>query len=300
MSSSHRVRLNLEQLPDRITPTTAVLSNGALFIQGDNLGNNINVSADANGNIQVTERGHQIAISGSVKATTATVSLVVEQAGTGANNTLAADPSLGAIPDTLLGNGSGVVTFRPGNNAPSTATGSPNSDAVNEFISNPGGKDVFTGGQGYNLFYWQPGTGTDTYIGAGQRNEVLVIGNIGGQGETDSLKPDGHGDVVYSRTNLVTFSLYTTGIQNWYIQPSSGANDVTIGDLSGTATRRVEVDASRSKVHAGHQNSANVHLVVNGTADTIVEGAGPTTLENVPAPTDATLLAALKALAQKH
>ena len=32
-----------------MTPTTAVFSNGMLFIQGDNLGNNIDVSADSHG-----------------------------------------------------------------------------------------------------------------------------------------------------------------------------------------------------------------------------------------------------------
>jgi hypothetical protein len=300
MSIKNRRLLDLERLTDRITPTTAVLSNGMLFIQGDNLGNNIDVTADASGNIHVTERGQQITITGSTPATTSIVSLIVEQAGTGNNNTLATDASLGAIPDALIGNGGGVMTFKPGNNAPSTALGSPNTSAVNNFISNPGGKDVFTGGKGYNLFDWQPGTGTDYYIGAGKDNRVLVVGNNNGQAETDTLMPDGTGGVTFTRTNLVPFSLYTKNIQGWFLDPSTGAgNVVTIGNLTGTATKQVQVDVSQSTVAAGAQKDASVRLVVDGTGDTITEGAGPSRLENVPPATDATLVAALEALAHQ-
>jgi hypothetical protein len=292
MSRQKSITPNLERLGDRITPTTAVFSNGVLLVQGDNQGNNINVLADNNGNLQVTERGQQVAITGATTATTANVTLVVEEAGTGANNTLATDKSLGAISNSLLGNGSGTITYRPGNNAPSMALGSTNASASNDFISNPGGKDVFVGGAGHNLFDWEPGTGTDTYIGAGKKNTVLVVGNNGGAAENDSLTADGQGGVVYSRNNLVPFKIYTTGIQDWYIRPSTGAgNTVTVNDLSGTATKRVQVDASKSTVDASNQNNADVLLVVNGKRDTISEGAGPTRTENVALATTQQLLA---------
>ena len=249
MTRNHRTQLVLERLGERITPTTAVFSNGMLFIQGDNLGNNINVSADSSGNIDVTERGQAVTITGSTTATTSNVALVVEQAGTGKNNTLATSSSLGSIADSLLGNGSGLVTFSPGNNAPSFAIGSSNSSAVNHFIDNPGGKDVFIGGRGYNLFDWEPGTGTDTYVGAGKKNEVLVVGNNNGTAENDSLQSDGQGGVTYTRNSGVAFQLHTTGIQNSVLEPSTGAgNTVTISSLSGTPTQRVEVDVSSSTV----------------------------------------------------
>ncbi len=302
MSSKNRARLNLEQLPDRITPTTAVLSNGMLLIQGDNLGNNINVFADSSGNIHVTERGQAVAISGPA-ANLTDVQLIVERAGTGNNNTLATDPSLTAISDELFGNGGGVMTFNPGNNAPSTAYGSPNTTAVNHFIANPGGKDTFTGGKGYNLFDWEPGTGTDIFIGAGKLNQVVVVGNNAGVAENDSLTADGNGGATYTRTNynnLTAFNLYTTGIQDWYIEPSTGTgNTVTIGDLTGTKTKRVEVDAGNSTVNAGAQQNADVRLVVNGVANAITQGAGPTHTENVTVPTAADLVNALVTLSQQ-
>jgi hypothetical protein len=266
-----------------------------LVVNGDNQGNNISVYVDGNTNLHVTERGQEVSITGATPATTANVKLVVELAGKGNNNTLSTDPTLGSIPDSLVGNGTGTITFDPLNNAPANAIGSPKRDAVNFFISNPGGKDVFIGGSGSNLFDWQPGTGTDTYIGAGRSNSVLVVGNNNGSAENDSLTSDGQGNVIFTRNNLVPFSLFTSGIQKWYIEPSTGAgNTVTIGDLTGTATKKVEVDTSSGTVNASGQNDADVKLVVNGSSDTVSEGAGPTRLTNTMTPTAASLLADLQ------
>ena len=254
-------------------PTVATFSNGVLLVQGDNTGNTINVAADASGNIQVTDHGNAVAISGSA-ATTTTVKFVVEQAGTGKNNSLSTDTTLGAIPDTMIGGGSGNMTFNPHNNAPSTAFGSKNANAHNFFNSNPGGKDVFFGGAGDNFFNWQPGTGTDTYVGAGKSNTVLVVGNNNGQAENDSLQSDGNGGATFTRNNVVPFKIFTTGIQNWIIQPSAATgNVVTVGDLSGTATKSVDVDTTKGTVDASGQNNANVKLSVHGTRNTVSEGA---------------------------
>jgi hypothetical protein len=296
MTAKKSVSLSMEHLESRLVPTTAFLSNGVLTVVGDNHGNNINVLASSTGAISVTERGASVAITGTTTATTSNVQQVVELAGTGANNKLATDSSLGAIPDALVGNGTGLLVYNPRNNAPSTAFGSLNTNAVNDFISNPGGKDTFVGGRGYNLFDWEPGTGTDTYIGAGRGNTVLVVGNNNGTAENDTLTSNGQGEVTYNRVSPGPFTLTTTGIQYWQIEPSTGSgNNVTIGDLSGTATKQVTVDESASTVNAGAQNNVGVTLAVNGKRDTITEGAGPTKTTNVPPPTGSQLAIALQA-----
>jgi hypothetical protein len=178
--ASKRTRLTLEQLEDRVVMTTAVLSNGVLTVVGDNLGNNINVYADAGSNIHVSERGQEVAITGSSAATLSNVAQVVELAGTGSNNQLATDATLLSIATVSHGNGSGVAVYAPGNNGPSTAFGSSDPTAINHFLSNPGGKDVFQGGRGYNLFDWQPGTGTDIYYAG--KEERHSQGGQGGRG----------------------------------------------------------------------------------------------------------------------
>ena len=69
-----------------------------------------------------------------------------------------------------------------------------------------------------------------------------------------------------------------------------------IGNLTGTATKRVEVDASSSTINAANQKDAAVKLVVDGTQDKVVEGAGKTVLENMANTTAAEIIAAM----QKH
>ncbi len=291
------MKLELERLESRCTPSTAVFSNGVVTVLGDNQGNNISVSADANGQIHVSERGQEITINSisGAAATTANTKLVVERAGTGKNNTLSTDVSLGAIPDSLIGNGSGLVTFAPGNNAPSFATGSPNPNAVNDFISNPGGKDVFVGGAGRNVFDWEPGTGTDSYIGAGKFNVVQVVGNANALAENDSLFSDGFGGVTYSRNNLVPFQISTTGIQAWNIEPSAAnGNTMTIGDLSGTDTEVVAVNFNNGTVDASAQADRDVALVVNGVGNNVSEGAGRTFYPNITPLLNADIVALLQ------
>lgn len=230
-------------------------------------------------------------IQGAVTATLSNVVSVVEKAGLGNNNTLSTAPSLGSIPDTLIGNGGGTITFQPNNKGPSTAIGSSNSSAINFFVSNPNGGDVFTGGAGKNLFDWQPGTGTDTYNGAGKSNTVLVVGNSNGSAEDDTLHATSNGGVVFSRNNLVPFQIYTQDIQNWVLEPSTAAkNDVTIGNLSGTTTKQVEAVVNNSTVGTANQANPNVKLVVDGTQNVVREGAGPTSIINTPAPTALDLL----------
>jgi hypothetical protein len=284
VNTKTQTKLAVDQLPDRIMPTVAAFSNGVLFVQGDNLGNDIHVGS-TNGNLTVTDHGAAVAIGGTTTATTTNTLLVVEAAGTGKNNTLTTDASLGAVADSLIGGGTGTMTFSPLNNAPSVAYGSSNADAKNVFNDNPGGKDVFIGGAGKNVFFWAPGTGSDKYVGAGKSNTVIVVGNANAKAENDSLTADGTGGVVYSRNNLVPFKLFATGIQDWVIQPSTAAgNTVTIGDLSGTGTKQVEVDETQSTVDASTQNDPAVKLIVRGKRNTVSEGAGATALSNTNVP----------------
>jgi hypothetical protein len=64
---------------------------------------------------------------------------------------------------------------------------------------------------------------------------------------------------------------------------------VTIGDLTGTATKQVEVAAS-STINASAQLNPNVRLVLDGTGDTVTPGAGPTRYENTTPPTAADII----------
>jgi hypothetical protein len=75
--------------------------------------------------------------------------------------------------------------------------------------------------------------------------------------------------------------------------PSAAGNTVTIGDLSGTGTKRVEVDESKGSVDASGQNNPNLRLDVNGRYDTILTGASDVWTSHHTPPTGASLLLAL-------
>ncbi len=277
-----RLRPNLERLERRDCPTTAFLSNGLLFVQGDagpfGVGNQLNVSANAAGAITVTDFGLPVNVLGA-SPTTANVTAITEAAGAGPFNSLATSASVGAIPTSFIGNGTTFCSISPGNNAPSFAVGSPFASCTTVFTSNPGGKDTFIGGAGLNNFVWPPGTGTDAYVGAGRGNSVTIVGNAGSAAEQDSFSPDGTGGVVYSRNNLVPFQLYTRNIQSFVLTPNAalaGGNFVTIGDMSGTPTRSIVIRASNSTVDASAQRNPGTQVVVQGAGDTILPGAGTT------------------------
>ena len=273
MRSKNRARLNLEQLESRLVPTTASFSNGVLTVLGDNAGNNINVSVASNGDLQVTERGKAVTIKGGT-ATSSNTTLVVEEAGTGNNNTLATSASLGSIATDFTGNGGGVITYAPGNSGPSTAYRFVQvaSWRSTTSLATPAARTCSRAAPGEETFFdWEPGTARTGYLHRRRRqgsSAVLVVGNTSGSAETDTLTTDSHGDVIFTRQNLVPFTLTTSGIQDWYLEPSTGAgNTVRIGDLTGTVTKRVEVDASSSTIYASNQEDASVKLVVNVTQE---------------------------------
>jgi hypothetical protein len=279
MATQRQMRLEVEALADRILPSTsAIFSNGMLFVQGDNAGNSIQVSAQASGTIQVTDHGHAIAIAGT-PATLTNLKVVVEQSGSGTGNILSTDASLGGVTTVLDATQGTNNVLMPNNKGPSTQMGG---HGLNYLLDNPGGGDVQIGG-GYsdsqNLYDWEPGTGTDVVIGRGSHNSLLVVGNNNGQGETDQMIADGHGGFVYQRTNLVPFNIYASDVQDVVIRPSSGNDTVTIGDMTGVqGLKKVEVDGGggNDTIDFSHQRNTQVAAIFNGGAgaNTDILGAG--------------------------
>jgi hypothetical protein len=288
MSAQGKVRLEVEQLPDRILPSaTATFSNGLLLVRGDNQGDNLVVSADSSGVIHVTERGQAVQIVGATQATLANTSIVIEQSGAGLDNVLSTDKSLGTIKTFLDATTGTNNVLNPGNVGSSTEMGG---KGINHLISGPG-PDVLIGGAdstSNNFFDWQPGTGTDVVIGRGPKNTLLVVGNNAGKGENDQVIVDGQGGFIYQRLNVVPFQIFASHIDTLVIQPSTGNDTVTVGDLSSVkGLHRIEVDGrgGNDTVDFSAQKNTAVTAIFNGGggASTFIAGAGPNRVIN-PAP----------------
>ncbi|HMF19054.1 MAG TPA: hypothetical protein VKE98_17730, partial [Gemmataceae bacterium] len=117
--------LGLEQLENRLTPTTqAFFSGGVLTVLGDTADNNISVAADAAGNLTVTDNGQSIAIQsqdGSAP-TKFNLNFLYVDGGNGNDvittsktlNVLDANGKLAFAPSATLLGGNGNDTIQPG------------------------------------------------------------------------------------------------------------------------------------------------------------------------------------------
>ncbi|MFX5472297.1 hypothetical protein ABTD76_18490, partial [Acinetobacter baumannii] len=84
------------------------------LVQGGSAGNQIQVSANGDGSLQVTDHGVKVAIAG-VAPTLTNTRIVVEQSGQGTGNILATDASLGTIPTFLDATAGTNNVIKPGN-----------------------------------------------------------------------------------------------------------------------------------------------------------------------------------------
>lgn len=300
----------IERLEDRSVPAvTAVFNSGVLTVLGDRAANNIVVSADANGALQVTNNGQAVTIRSLVgQATRENLNLLFIDAGAGNDvvttdgslNTLV-DGSLARSPDAVLLGGAGhdVLTVKHGGIVGGLAgvtngvvTGQVVGNCVmdggdgNDTLTSGFGNDVMRGGRGDDTYLWPPGTLTDVWDGGEGNDTVRIVGNdsfLGAPaGDAFSLTANGE-RVRFQRTNLVQFTVDIGSTENIELMPGAGDDTVTIGDLRGVKhLRQVTVQGGEGNdgIDASAQLNACVALVANGGKgnDTLLGGLGRSVL----------------------
>lgn len=303
--ASRRANLAMEQLETRLVPATqAFFAGGLLAVFGDAANNNIAVSADAAGKLQVTDNGVAINIQvfGSTPATNAQTGLIFIDGGAG-NDVITTDKSLNVLDANgkLASSPSAIVFGSDGNDVITLGQGGflggvvGNQVLGNSFVDggrgddviNSGfGNDIIFGGDGNDTYRWPPGTLTDYFDGGRGNDTAEIIGN-----DTNPNGPAGNGDdafqlvatsnghLRFDRTNLVPFTVEIVGTETVSLKPGTGNDTVTIGDLTGAANlRRVLVDAGDGNdvIDASGNNNVNVQLVLRGGNgdDMIMGGAG--------------------------
>ncbi|MGF1476571.1 MAG: calcium-binding protein [Geminicoccaceae bacterium] len=102
------------------------------------------------------------------------------------------------------------------------------------------GDDDKRGGPGADLIIWNNGDGSDRMDGGADIDRVQVNG-ADGLGDQFVLEA-GASDVFFERVNLGLFQLDVSGVEQFEINGQAGGDDVTVGDLSGTALERVFVN----------------------------------------------------------
>jgi Ca2+-binding RTX toxin-like protein len=128
----------------------------------------------------------------------------------------------------------------------------------NDFVLGDNGNDVAQLGAGNDVFQWNPGDGNDTLEGGDGRDLMLFFGaNIA---ENINIAANG-GRVLFSR-DVANVTMDLNDMEVIEFRALGGADNITVGDLSGTDVDRVDVDL---RGPAGGGDGAADNVTVNGT-----------------------------------
>ena len=249
-------RSALETLETREVP--AVLSSasaGVLFIDGDRFDNDIFVAAEATG--QITVNG--VAVSG---ATRDSIGLINIKAGAG-NDSITLDRSLNTVgsnggllrsPDSQIfaGRGNDFINIQNGGIVgglagvingvvvgPVVGNNYTEGGAGNDKYISGFGEDTFLGQGGDDTYVWNPGTIDDVFKGGSGNDTATIIGNSNASDAFSLTVLNKR--LVFQRTNLVNFSVVMQNVENVNLDPASGADRITVGDLRGVGVQRVQI-----------------------------------------------------------
>jgi len=250
-----------------IESISANFSNGVLTVTGDRHDNTLVVSRDAGGMILVN--GGVVPVVGG-SPTVANTSLI-QILGLAGNDTLLVDDANGPMPPASLAGGDGDDKLTGSANA-DQLDGGPGNDMLfgrggnDSLIGGPGddilnggaGADQFAGGEGADQIIWNPGDGSDVVEGGDGADTLLFNGaNID---EAVDLSANGQRFRFFRNVGGITMDC--AGIEKVIFHALSGADTVTVNELTGTQVTNVLVDLSALGAGDGKADT----VIVNGTA----------------------------------
>ncbi len=250
---------------------------------GDGQADTVTVDG-SNGNdvIDVVGAGSSVTVLG----LTATTSISGSE---GANDRLVVQAGGGkdAITATTLPAGVIQLTL-DGGAGNDTILGSQGADTVlggdgNDFVFGDNGNDVAFMGAGDDVFQWNPGDGNDTIEGQAGSDTMLFFGaNVN---ENINIVANG-GRALFLR-DVANVTMDLDDVENIDFRALGGADNIVIGDMSGTDVSRIAIDLRGSN---GSGDGAADNVTQSGTngADQIaVTGAGgQATVSGLSARTD--------------
>ena len=268
LDAAHRRAEGVVQVGVEVVSITAVLAGGVLTITGDDHDNTLIASRDVGGTILVN--GGAVPVTGGVPTVANTT--LVRILGLGGNDVLLVDDSNGPMPpsnqlggegdDTLTGSASAdVLDGGPGND---TLSGRDGNDQLlggpgNDILDGGRGDDQLLGGEGDDQFVWNPGDGSDLVEGQGGVDTLV----FNGSNVAENVDLSANGQRLRFFRNVGNITMDCDGVEQVSFRALSGADLVTVNDLTGTQVTHVVVDLSAS---LGAGDGAADTVIVNGTA----------------------------------
>jgi Ca2+-binding RTX toxin-like protein len=198
-----------------------------VLIKGSSAGDSLSLSAAGPGSVFLEHNG----VFAGTLALTNVENLLLQ--GQGGDDTLTA------------GNGfpAGVALTIDGRGGNDTIVGGDQGDTLlggsgNDLVTGGRGNDVALLGSGNDTFVWNPGDGSDSVDGQGGSDTLQFNGS--NAAENISISADaGHVDLF---RNVASISMDLNGIETLNVATLGSADNVTVGDLSGTDAKQVNID----------------------------------------------------------
>src|SRR3954447_25673376 len=153
--------------------------------------------------------------------------------GLGGADTITGENGIGTLTHLTVDGGNGDDTIAGGDGA-DTLLGGTGDDHVDGNI----GADTAQLGSGNDTFEWDPGDGSDTVEGQAGNDALQFNGsNIGENIDVSANRSRGRGT-----RNVAAVTMDLNGIEQANLRTLGGADNVTVGDLTGTGLKTANVD----------------------------------------------------------
>lgn len=147
-----------------------------------------------------------------------------------------------------------------------TITGGDGNDRLlggdgNDVINGGRGSDTMIGGAGDDTFVWNPGDGSDLVEGQGGLDTMQFNGaNI-----NEKIDLVANGNRLRLTRDIGNVTMDVAGVETVNVVALGGADNITVGDLTGTDVTAVNVDLA-NRAGSGTGDGAADVVTVNGTA----------------------------------
>ena len=132
------------------------------------------------------------------------------------------------------------------------------------------GNDTALMGAGDDTFVWNPGDGSDIVEGQAGNDTMLFNGaNI-----AEKINMSANGSRLLFTRDVASIVMDVNGVENVNFTAKGGADQITVGDLSGTDVTTVNLDLAAIPGTPGGDGAADT-VIVNGTnGDDVIQVAG--------------------------
>jgi Ca2+-binding RTX toxin-like protein len=170
-----------------------------------------------------------------------------------------------------------------------TITGGDGNDTLiggdgNDVINGGRGNDVAQLGTGDDTFVWNPGDGSDTVEG-GDGTDTLVF-NGANVNENVNITAN-HGRANFTR-DVATITMDLNGVEHIAFNALGGADNITVGDLTGTGVTQVALDLGTDGVTDtvtvdGSAGNDTISVVGSGTSVSVTGLAAQVNIDHAEA-----------------